>query len=208
MVSLLQTDGRDEHYFTEQPTSKLELGVVHTHLRGELFQFLTASSVFSKRRVDPGTRLLIEAMELPESGSLLDLGCGYGAVGIVAATLNPNLKIVLTDVNRRAVWLSKKNMERNKVTNIEVRKGRLYQPVAGLSFHTILSNPPTTAGLKTALSVVSQAPEHLKEEGLLQIVVRTRTGGKRFLSELKSVFGNVRIQARKSGYRVLISKKP
>ena len=207
-MSLLQTDGRNEHYYTEQPTSKLELGVVHTNLRGELFQFLTASSVFSKRRVDPGTRLLIEAMELPESGSLLDMGCGYGAVGIVAATINPNLKIVMTDVNRRAVWLSKKNMERNKVTNIEVRKGPLYQPVAGLSFHTILSNPPTTAGLKTALAVVSQAPEHLKEEGLLQIVVRTRTGGKRFLSELKSVFGNVRIQARKSGYRVLISKKP
>ncbi|UCD97268.1 MAG: methyltransferase, partial [Candidatus Bathyarchaeota archaeon] len=67
--------------------------MVHIQLRGEVFQFLTASSVFSKRRVDPGTRLLIEAMELPERGTLLDLGCGYGAVGIVAATLNPNLKV-------------------------------------------------------------------------------------------------------------------
>jgi 16S rRNA G1207 methylase RsmC len=207
-VPLLPIEGPDEHYYTERPTSRLELGVVHTQLRGEVFQFLTAPSVFSKRRVDPGTRLLIEAMELPERGTLLDLGCGYGAVGIVAASLNPNLKIIMTDVNKRAVWLAKKNIERNNVANIEVRRGQLYQPIAGLRFHTILSNPPTTAGLKVTLAIIDQAPNHLEDDGLLQLVVRTRTGGKQFLRELKTTFGDVNIQARKGGYRVLVAKKP
>ena len=207
-MPLLPIEGPDEHYYIEQPTSRLELGVVHTQLRGEVFQFLTASSVFSKRRVDPGTRLLIEAMELPEHGTLLDLGCGYGAVGIVAATLNPNLKIIMTDINKRAVWLAKKNIKRNNVGNIEVRRGQLYHPVTELRFHTIISNPPTTAGLKTTLTVISEAPNYLEDKGLLQLVVRTRTGGKQISRELKSVFGDLNIQARKGGYRVLAAEKP
>ena len=61
-----------EHYFSELPKSEARLGMVHTRLRGEPFKFLTASSVFSKKQVDPGTRLLIEAMQLPEKGNVLD----------------------------------------------------------------------------------------------------------------------------------------
>ena len=78
------------------------------------FEFLTASSVFSKRRVDVGSRLLIESMVLPKTGCVLDIGCGYGAVGIAAAAFNPRLRVVMTDVNVRAVRLAKKNVILNK----------------------------------------------------------------------------------------------
>jgi len=195
-----------EHYFTEHPKSKLNFGVVRAYFRSRLFEFVTASGVFSKTRIDPGTRLLIEEMFLPEKGWILDLGCGYGPVGIAAATFNPNLHVVMADVNERAVWLTRKNAKRNFLKNVEVKQGFLYKPVTDMKFETILSNPPITAGMKTVLPLITQAPQHLKEEGLLQVVVRSKVSGKRLTKLMDETFGNVNVLARKSGYRVLVSK--
>jgi len=195
-----------EHYFTEHPKSKLNFGVVRAYFRGRLFEFVTASGVFSKTRIDPGTRLLIEEMFLPEKGWILDLGCGYGPVGIAAATFNPNLHVVMADVNERAVWLARKNAKRNFLETVEVRQGFLYEPVRDVKFETILSNPPIAAGMKTVLPFITQAPQRLKEEGLLQIVVRSKVSGKRLTKLMDETFGNVNVLARKSGYRVLVSK--
>ena len=100
---------KEDHYYTKQPKSQPRLGLVSTYLRGNYFQFQTSSSVFSKERIDLGTRLLIESMILPKAGKILDLGCGYGPIGIVAAVLNPDLHIVMVDINERAVWLAKEN---------------------------------------------------------------------------------------------------
>jgi len=195
-----------EHYFTEHPKSKLNFGVVRAYFRSRLFEFVTASGVFSKTRIDPGTRLLIEEMLLTEKGRILDLGCGYGPVGIAAATFNPNLQVVMADVNERAVWLARKNAKRNFLENVEVRQGFLYEPVRDMKFETILSNPPIAAGMKTVLPLITQAPQRLKEEGLLQIVVRSKVSGKRLTKLMDETFGNVNVLARKSGYRILASK--
>ena len=198
---------KDEHYYTEQPKSKPRLGLVRTRLRGRLFEFLTSSSVFSKKRVDLGTRLLIESMVLPERGYVLDLGCGYGPVGIAAAAFYPYLRVVMVDVNERAVWLARENVKRNSVNNVEVRRGFLYEPVENMKFAVVLCNPPVSAGMQIVLPIVSGAPEHLGEDGLFQIVVRSKIGSKRVSSELEKTFGNMGVLARKSGYRVLLSKK-
>jgi 16S rRNA G1207 methylase RsmC len=195
-----------EHYFTEKPKSKINLGIIRTYLRGRLFEFLTASGVFSKTRIDLGTRLLIESMNLPEKGYTLDIGCGYGPVGIVAAVYNPKLHVVMTDLNERALWLTKENAKRNKAENVEIRKGFLYEPVKNMKFETILSNPPTTAGMKIVLPIIEQAPQHLAKDGLLQIVVRSKISGKRLTTKIKETFGNIQILARQSGYRVLTAK--
>ena len=137
---------RTEHYFAASPKSKAKLGLIHTNLRGKPFTFLTASSVFSKKRVDNGTRLLIETMILPEqSGFVLDVGCGYGAVGIAAAIFNPQLHVFMTDVNARAVHLAKYNIKKNQATNAKARYGCLYEPVKELIFDSVLSNPPISA---------------------------------------------------------------
>lgn len=197
----------DEHYYTKQPKSKPHLGLIRTYLRGRFFEFLTSSSVFSKKRVDLGTRLLIESMILPKKGYVLDLGCGYGSVGIVAAVFNPDLHVVMVDVNERAVWLAKENVKRNKVDNVEVRRGFLYQPVVNMKFDAVLCNPPVSAGIQIVLLMITNASEHLKEEGLFQLVIRSKIGGKRLLNELEKNLGNVEVLARKSGYRVLLSKK-
>ena len=195
-----------EHYFSAAPKCDDRFGIVKTTLRGRRFEFLTSSSVFSKKRVDLGTRVLIEAMVLPQSGNVLDIGCGYGAVGITAATLNPKLHVVMTDVNMRAVRLARQNVEANKVANADVRYGNLYEPVEGLRFDCILSNPPVSAGMDTVKAIVSGAPHVMLANGSFQMVIRSKIGAKALPEAFCQAFGNCEVLARESGYRVLIGK--
>jgi 16S rRNA G1207 methylase RsmC len=195
------------HYFVEHPKSKLKLGVIRTDLLGKPFEFLTASGVFSKKRVDLGTRLLIESMVLPKSGYVLDLGCGYGAVGIAAAVFNPDLHVIMADVNERAVRLARQNAEINNVQNVILKRGHLYDPVKGFTFDCILSNPPVSAGMEIIKAIITEAPERMASKALFQMVVKSKIGGKRLCTILQDAFGNVSVLARKSGYRVLLSEK-
>jgi len=196
-----------EHYYSTRPESKVEVGLIRTHLCGKFFEFFTASSVFSRRRLDTGTRLLIESMILPETGLILDVGCGYGAVGIAAASLNPRLRVIMTDVNMRAVRLAQENMEKNKVTNAEVKWGHLYAPVESLNFNCVLSNPPVSAGLDVVKHIISEAPGVMAAKATFQMVVRSKIGGKTLPAVLNGVFGNVRVLSRQSGYRVFMAEK-
>jgi 16S rRNA (guanine1207-N2)-methyltransferase len=204
---MTERNSRAEHYFSALPKSEAKFALIHTSLRGRSFEFLTASSVFSKKRVDPGTRLLIEAMVLPATGCVLDVGCGYGAVGIAAAAFNPQVRVVMTDVNTRAVRLAKQNIERNRVTNAEVRCGHLYEPVEKLNFNCVLSNPPVSAGMETVKAIITQAPKVMASKATFQMVVRSKIGGKTLPFTLTETFGNSAVLARESGYRVLIAQK-
>ncbi|MGD0027761.1 MAG: class I SAM-dependent methyltransferase [Candidatus Bathyarchaeia archaeon] len=196
-----------EHYFAEHPKSTPRFGLIRAYLRGRRFEFLTASGVFSKSRIDLGTRLLIESMVLPEEGRVLDVGCGYGPIGIVVAALNPCLEVTLVDVNSRALRLAKRNIEKNRICNVEVKRGRFYEPVKDMIFDCILSNPPVSAGLETVKAIICGAPEHLKHNASFQAVFRSKVGGKRLQMIFREAFGNVEVLARASGHRVLISKK-
>jgi 16S rRNA (guanine1207-N2)-methyltransferase len=198
---------KPEHYFAEVPKSEAKLGMVHTRLRGEPFKFITASSVFSKKQVDLGTRLLIETMQLPDKGNVLDVGCGYGAVGIVAAASNPRLHVVMTDVNMRAVQLARRNTKINNVRKAEVRHGYLYEPIKDLTFNCVLSNPPVSAGMETVKALITQAPQVMTVEATFQMVIRSKIGAKTLPSVFNEAFGNCRVLERKSGYRVLLAKK-
>jgi 16S rRNA (guanine1207-N2)-methyltransferase len=205
---MTEKPNQTEHYFTQAPKTPAKLGVIHTHLRGKSFEFLTSSSVFSKKQVDLGTRLLIETMSLPETGAILDVGCGYGAVGIAAAASNPRLHVVMTDVNERAVRLARQNARKNKVRNTEVRCGYLYEPVKDLTFNCVLSNPPVSAGMETVKALITQAPAVMTENASFQMVIRSKIGAKTLPQVFAEAFGKCHVLARKSGYRVLMAQKP
>jgi 16S rRNA G1207 methylase RsmC len=196
-----------EHYFSTRPESEAKRGLIRAKLRGKAFEFVTASSVFSKRKVDTGTRLLIESMSLPTQGRVLDVGCGYGAVGIAAASLNPALQVVMTDVNMRAVHLAEENLKRNKITNAEVRWGYLYEPVEGSAFDCVLSNPPVSAGMDTVKAIITEAPGVMAAKATLQMVVRSKIGAKALPAVFEATFSNYQVLARESGYRVLMAEK-
>lgn len=196
-----------EHYYSAHPQSTPKIGLIKACLCGRQFEFVTASSVFSKKRVDLGTRLLIESMLLPDRGDALDIGCGYGAVGIAAAAQKPTLHVVMTDVNMRAVRLARENIGRNRVANAEVCFGCLYEPVEGSEFDVVLSNPPVSAGMDIVKAIITQAPKVMAPKATLQMVVRSKIGGKALPALFEAVFGNCRVLARQSGYRVLIAEK-
>jgi 16S rRNA (guanine1207-N2)-methyltransferase len=196
-----------EHYFSSVPKSKDFFGLIKTNLCGHNFEFLTSSSVFSKTRVDLGTRLLIETMVLPQKGVILDIGCGYGAVGIVAATLNKDLHVVMSDVNMRAVRLARHNVEVNHVFNAEVRYGYFFEPFAEFQFDLVLSNPPVSAGMESVKAIISGAANVLASGGNLQMVIRSKIGAKVLPSLFEETFGNCSVLARESGYRVLVGNK-
>jgi 16S rRNA (guanine1207-N2)-methyltransferase len=195
-----------EHYFVATPKSQEKFGLVRTNFLGRTFEFLTSSSVFSKRKIDVGTRLLIESMILPQTGCVLDIGCGYGVVGIVAAASNSKLHVFMTDVNARAVNLAKKNVEINKIANAEVRYGYFYEPVENLKFSCVLSNPPVSAGMETVKTIVQKAPTVMAKDASFQMVVRSKIGAKSLPQLLTETFGNYDVLARGSGFRVLTGK--
>jgi 16S rRNA G1207 methylase RsmC len=146
-------------------------------------------------------------MVLPKTGCVLDIGCGYGAVGIVAAALNPKLSVVMSDVNVRAVRLAKRNVELNKIVNAEVRFGYLYEPVEGLVFNCVLSNPPVSAGMETVKAIVKEAAKVMADKATFQMVIRSKIGAKTLPALFNEVFGNCTVLARESGFRVLLGQR-
>lgn len=193
-----------EHYFTKKPKSKVKLGLIKAQLRGREFRFLTSSGVFSYKKIDKGTELLVNNMVIKHGDYVLDLGCGYGILGIAAAKIAG--RAVLTEVNSRAANLARKNLKLNSIANAEVWEGNLYEPVAGEKFDAIVCNLPMSAGLSIVYEIIEKSRAHLKSGGTLQVVVRK--GAKRIEQKMQEVFGNVAALAKKGGYRVFLSKMP
>ena len=196
-----------EHYFSANPKSKHSFYLISTILRGHNFKFFTSSSVFSKNKIDSGTKLLIDTMILPDEGIILDLGCGYGPIGIVAGFINPKLKVIMTDVNSRAIDLAKINKKKNRIKNIQIKKGYLYEPVGNLIINCILVNPPISAGMKIVKKMILEAPKVLANKGSLQMVTRSKIGSKSLPSIFMKTFGNCTIISKEGGYRVLKGDK-
>ncbi len=195
-----------EHYFSGKPTSEKKYGLVIAPLRGKECTFLTCSGVFSPTKIDLGTWLLVDSMQIAPDSKVLDLGCGYGVLGIVAAKLAPTGFVTMVDVNERAIELAKKNIRRNGVLNAKAKRGDLYAPVSGETFDVILSNPPFSAGMETVFSIISGGREHLNPGGSIQVVARHSKGGRRVEEMMRGAYGNCEAIGRRSGFRVYLSR--
>jgi len=194
-----------EHYFTEKPTSELTTKKVHAFVRGKESTFMTPSGVFSYGRIDRASLLLCESATIKSDWDILDLGCGWGFVGITLKKVFPDTNITMTDVNQRATKLAKENAKHNN-TKVIIKYGNLYEPIKNKKFDTILTNPPMKAGRKLCYDIIEQAPKHLKSNGLLQLVANNNKGGKMLKKKMEEVFGNAETIAKKSGFHVYISK--
>jgi len=197
-----------EHYFScdpEAPHSFRRLDVV---LRGERFVFWTDRGMFSPERIDRGTRLLVETFHASKGSRILDLGAGYGVLGIVAARVVPHAEVWLLEVNRRAAELAVRNARENGLDRIHVVIGESIAALPDdLTFHTVLTNPPIRAGQELVFSLYRQAVERLVSEGELWTVVRTRQGAERHRAFLADLAGEVELVARGGGYRVFRARR-
>ncbi len=196
-----------EYYFTENPESQEKLIQFKEVLRDFNFTFQTNTGVFSKDGVDSGTRLLIDSLSLRPGQRVLDLGCGYGPIGIVASFLVSNSGFVdMVDINQRAVALAKANLELNNVGNARVWQSDGFTEVTE-SYDRILTNPPIRSGKNVIYPMVEQAFQHCKVGGGLMLVIRTKQGAKSMARKMEQVFGNVATVNKKAGYRILRSDK-
>jgi len=193
-----------DQYFAEQPRVRSERSERRFLYRGELLTFVVDTGIFSSHGLDPGTALLIENLALRPTDRVLDLGCGWGAVGVAAAKSASQGHIVLTDVNRRAARLARENLERNRVKNAEVRVGSLFAPVTNETFDVIATNPPFHAGRALVLRILAGAPDHLAPDGRIVLVGKGSQGIRFYQQWLEEHWpGPVSVLGRGSGYRVL-----
>ena len=163
---------------------------IKTTLRGREFVFETKPGLFSKEHVDPGSLLLIENMAVKNGDTVIDLGCGYGAIGLSMASLIPNGKVYMVDTDIRAVEYSKRNAQLNQIKNVEIVASDGYANLPkDLKCDLIVSNPPSHTPKETIIEFIEGAKNRLNEGGKLYFVTEKRISPM-IKREFVRVFGN------------------
>lgn len=196
-----------EHYFTKDPQVGHQIQQIQAVLRQRKYTFFTDAGVFSRQRIDRGSELLIEVMQIPKSAKVLDMGCGYGVIGIVAADLASKGQVWLIDINQRAVDLARENLLYNQISNAQVRQNDGFRDFSERDFDIILMNPPFRAGKKVVYPLIERAKQYLVTGGVLYTVCLTRQGAKSLAKKMAEVFGTVDEVKKGSGYRVYRAEK-
>lgn len=195
------------HYYTNNLDAQSNEKEIENILKGHKMKLTTDVGVFSKAGVDFGSQLLIEtfiATDIP--GKILDVGCGYGPIGLSLAKTYSVRQIHMVDVNERALVLSKKNAQINEIENVSIYESFCYESVSE-KFAYILSNPPIRAGKQVVHTIIEEAKYHLEDQGQLWIVIQKKQGAPSAKKKMIDVYGNCEVIANKKGYFVLTSKK-
>ncbi len=191
-----------EHYFTVNPEVDHDYQEIDIELLGNYFTFITDAGVFSRNRIDLGSQLMIKVMDIQKEDKILDMGCGYGPLGLVAAKLAPLGQVLMVDINQRAVDLAKNNVKLNHISNAKAIQSDGFSNIDEKDFDVILMNPPFRAGKKVVYTLIEKAKEFLKINGSLYTVCMTRQGAKSLAKKMEEAFGEVYEVKKGSGYRV------
>lgn len=197
------------HYYSENPETAHDLEQWSFELMGKNFHFVTDSGVFSRQTVDYGSRVLIEHFDktdLPE-GSILDVGCGYGPIGLALA-YGTGRKVEMIDVNNRAVALAQDNAKRNDLAEqTDIHQSNIYEELHQDTYAAIVTNPPIRAGKKVVHQILIDAEPLLKAGGTLTAVIQKKQGAPSAKKKMEEVFGNAEIVSKDKGYYILRSIK-
>ena len=191
-------------YYAENPDSAHDIHELKVTLLRQSFTFLTDSGVFSKKMVDYGSQVLLNTLDFEKGKTLLDLGCGYGPLGISLAKVQ-DVKPTMVDINNRAIDLAKQNAQKNGV-EADIFQSNIYEKVNG-TFDYIISNPPIRAGKQVVHTIISESINYLKVGGNLTIVIQKKQGAPSAKAKMEEVFGNVEILKRDKGYYISRSEK-
>lgn len=198
-----------DHYYTSKPTSGRESVRFQAELRGRKWTFLSDAGVFSKHGIDFGSALLIDVMEIPAKGRVLDVGCGYGPIGLTAAALAVGETVTMLDVNTRALELARENAAQNGIGNVRILESDALAAVAGESFDCILTNPPIRAGKEVVHRIFAQAHDALAPGGSLWVVIQKKQGSPSAWAKLEELFGEGQVEevTKDKGYRIFRATK-
>ena len=190
-----------DHYYTANPASAHDERRVTLTALGNALVFTTDAGVFSRDGLDKGTEALLNALPVPMEGRVLDLGCGWGPVGVALGKKYPALEIVMTDINQRAAELARRNLAANGV-RAQVVQGDGFAAVEG-SFDAILTNPPIRAGKAVIYALFREARARLNPGGALYIVIRKQQGAPSALKFLREVYDEAEVIDRSGGFHVI-----
>ncbi len=194
-------------YFTNDPDLAHDEHSFDFTLAGHNLHFTSDNGVFSKHTVDYGSRVLIaEVATAAPQGRLLDVGCGWGPIGLSLAKANPDLAVTMSDVNERALALARRNAEANAITNVTVLTSSVYEEIEG-TFDTIVTNPPIRAGKDIVSGILSGAFAHLNAGGQLYAVLQKKQGAPSAKKLMAATFGNAEVVKKDKGYYILRAQK-
>ena len=191
-------------YYAENPDAAHDIHELRVELLGEKMTFLTDAGVFSKKMVDFGSQLLLKCLEVNQGETVLDVGCGYGPLGLSLAKAY-GVQATMVDINNRALNLARQNAERNKV-EVAIFQSNIYEQVEG-KFDHVISNPPIRAGKQVVHEIIEKSRDFLKDGGDLTIVIQKKQGAPSAKSKMEDVFGNCEIVKKDKGYYILRSVK-
>lgn len=163
----------------------------HTKLRGFELTFTTTWGLFSPKAVDAGTQMLIELLEIEHGNTCLDLGCGYGAIGVSMAKCKETADVYMVDKDFVAIEYARKNVKQNQLQNCHVLLSNGFSHLSKVQFDVIASNLPANVGKELLQKFFIDAKQHLKQNGRLYVV--TISGLREFIKRnFMEVFGNYR----------------
>lgn len=192
-------------YYEDNQDLSHDFQTLTVELLGQSMRFKTDRGVFSKNGIDYGSRVLLEKYQPESAKSLLDVGCGYGTLGLTLAK-KFDLDVTMVDVNSRALDLCRQNAIDNAVSNSKIELSNIYESVSE-KYDAIISNPPIRAGKEVVHKILAGAFSHLNDGGHLTIVIQKKQGAPSAQKKMEEVFGNCQLVARDKGYFILRSYK-
>lgn len=191
-------------YYAENPDAAHDIHELRVDLLGEKMTFLTDAGVFSKKMVDFGSQLLLKCLEVNQGETVLDVGCGYGPLGLSLAKAY-GVQATMVDINNRALDLTRRNAEKNNA-KATIFQSNIYEQVEG-HFDHVISNPPIRAGKQVVHEIIEKSKDFLEIGGDLTIVIQKKQGAPSAKSKMEDVFGNCEILKKDKGYYILRSVK-
>ncbi|UXV42656.1 class I SAM-dependent methyltransferase [Staphylococcus simulans] len=199
------------HYYDKDPKVESHKETFKYHYYQNELNLVTDAGVFSKGKIDFGSDLLVRTFlkEHPPGPkkTIVDVGCGYGPIGLMIAKVSPHHHVIMLDVNHRALDLAKENSEKNHIENVTVKESDGLAEVPDNSCDMIVTNPPIRAGKSVVHGILEDAHEKLRAEGELYVVIQKKQGMPSAKKKMEAVFGNVETLTKEKGYYILKSKR-
>ncbi|QIH76933.1 methyltransferase [Macrococcoides canis] len=195
------------HYYSEEQTVESNESTISFIMDSHNMKLTTDRGVFSKGGVDFGSNLLVKTfLEDTSPSRVLDVGCGYGTMGLMIAKHHPESIVHMVDVNERALSLAARNGEANSIQNIKVYKSDGLNEVTE-QFDAVITNPPIRAGKEVVHRILSDSYNVLEHQGSLYVVIQKKQGMPSAKKKMEEVFGNVAVLKKDKGYYILKSVK-
>ncbi len=198
------------HYYTNDPDLEHNEQTFTFELGGHQLRFTTDNGVFSKHTIDYGSRVLIDtvlAQPTLMAGDVLDVGCGYGPIGLALAAALPERHVTMSDVNKRAMGLAERNAVTNNLSDrVTIVASAAYDAIDA-QYSVIVTNPPVRAGKSVVTAIVGGAFDHLVDGGEVFVVLQKKQGAPSAKKLLAEKFGNAEVLKKDAGYYILHAEK-